>query len=84
MGLVQAANAAASSRHANDTPPSESVNVNDGLVELVGDVGPEAIVGGGGADESIVHVYEAAELVPAPEPSARTRNSWLPVATPEP
>ncbi len=57
-GEVQAANAAASSLHSSVTPPSVSENVNVAAVEATVPLGPESIVGIGGATVSTVQVRE--------------------------
>jgi hypothetical protein len=58
LGLVQEANAPASSLHSNVLPASEEVKLKVALVWLVGLVGAEVIVVSGGV-ASTVHVYVA-------------------------
>ena len=61
-GVVQAANAAASTRHSNVTPPSFELNVNVGVLSLVDEppAGPLSIVVSGGlAPPTTTNVREA-------------------------
>src|SRR6185436_10252280 len=81
LGLVQVANAAASSAHWNVAPVGVDVNVKVALVLVVDAAGDDVIVVSGA--EVIVQVNEAGEgSVPAPL-TARTRKLWLPAASPE-
>ena len=75
LGVVQVANAAASSAHWNVAPVGVDVNVKVALVLVVDNAGDEVIVVSGGA--VIVQVNEAGEgSVPATL-TARTRKLWL-------
>ena len=77
---MQTANGSESRRHSSTTPASVSENVRLASVEETAPVGPESIVGAGGATVSAVHVREAAvEVLPAAS-EARTSKVWEPWA----
>ena len=76
-GEVQAAKAAASTRHSNDDPASEA-NENVGVLSLVVPLGPAVIVVSGGV-VSTVNERVAGEASTLPEASfARTANVCAP------
>ena len=73
-GEVHPANAPVSSLHSNVTPASVSENVNVALVEATVPVGPESIVGSGGATVSTVQLRVVVVEVFPTESLARTSN----------
>ncbi len=71
-----------SSLHSNVTPASVSENVNVAPVEATVPVGPESIVGTGGATVSTVQLRVVVVEVFPTESLARTWKEWAPSASP--
>ena len=74
MGLEQAEYPPPSSWQVKLTPPSESENVKEAEVELVGSDGWGSMEGGGGAEVSTVQVQEVTPLVLPAGSRASTRK----------
>jgi hypothetical protein len=82
---VHTANGPASSEHWNVEPASLDENVNDALVEIVVEGGPESmlVLGGVVSGGRMVHAWLAGVVSVFPDRSvARTANVWLPAIRP--
>ena len=78
FGVAQGANAAPSRRHSKVAPPSVSEKAKVASVEATVPVGPESIVGRGGATVSTVQARDATLEVLPTASFARTSNVCAP------